>query len=244
MTWPRAGPDRPARANRFRTKDLFAEAITGLAGRPARLTLTALVVVLGIGSLVATIGLAQTGARQLQARFDQVAATHGLVRVAMDPKSHLPMNTLPWDASERATRLNGVTAAGTLTRIEDASLRIQASPVFDPTAPPGRQPVVSAVSPGLLKAISGSLQEGTWLDPFHEMRGELVAVLGARAADLLGVSRIDNQPAVFINGTSYTIIGILDRTERAVDLLDAVIVPQSTARATLGVDQPGEMHVR
>jgi len=223
---------------------LLVEAITGLAGRPGRLTLTALVVVLGIGSLVATVGLAQTGARQLQARFDQVAATHGLVKVAEDPNNPgVALNTLPWDAGERAARLNGVRSAGTVSKIELPDTRISAAPVFDPMAPPGRQPTIMAASAGLFDAVAGRLGQGVWINWFHEQRAEPVVVLGAKAAKLLGVTRVDNQPAVFVNGAPYTVIGILDGAERSVDLLEAVIVPQTTARQAMGLEQPGELHV-
>jgi len=232
------------KADRFRSKDLVVEAITGLAGHPGRLTLSALVVVLGIGALVATIGLAQTGARQLQARFDHIAATHGTVRVAEDPMTLAQLNTIPWDAGERASRLNGVIAAGTLTVLDNTDMVITASPVFDPMAPPTRKPGVIAISPGLLDAVSATLEAGTDINSFHDARGERVALLGTKAASLLGVTRVDNQPAVFIDGTSYTVIGIVQDTERAADLIDAVIIPQSTARVTLGLSEIEVVHVQ
>jgi putative ABC transport system permease protein len=219
------------------------EAVLGLAGRPGRLILTALVVVLGIGALVATVGFAQTGARQVQARFEAVTARHGVVKPAQETgmPGFVP-GVVPWDAAERAVRLNGVTSAGTVAKLDSPGL-VTAGPVIDPTAPPTRQPLVMAATPGLFPAISGHIQEGAWLDNFHEQHAERVAVLGARAAQLLGVLRVDNQPAVFIGTTSYTVIGIIDRVEYVADLLDAVIVPQSTARTTLGLPLPGELHV-
>ena len=104
------------RSDGFRVRDVLMEAVLGLASRPGRLALTALVVVLGIGSLVATVGFAQTGARQVQARFEAVTARHGLVQPANDTglTGFVPA-VLPWDAAERASRLNGVTAAGTVS---------------------------------------------------------------------------------------------------------------------------------
>jgi putative ABC transport system permease protein len=236
---------RRARAagNGFRARDTVVEALVGLAGRPGRLTLTALVVALGVGALVATIGLAQTGARQVQATFDAVAARHGVVAPAEDPYfTGAPLAVLPWDAGQRAERLNGVTAAGTVSLVQTA-LPVTASPVFDPMAPPRRQPGVAAATPGLLAAVAGRLREGRWIDEFHEQRAERVAVLGIRAAELLGVTRVDNQPAVFIGDISYTVIGILGQVGYVAELLDAVVLPQSTARATLGLAAPGELHV-
>jgi len=231
------------RSDGFGARDVFVEAVLGLAGRPGRMALTALVVVLGIGSLVATVGFAQTGARQVEARFEAVTARHGVVKPADDTGliGFIP-NVLPWDAAERASRLNGVTAAGTVATVQSPGL-VTAGPVIDPIAPPTRQPLVMAATPGLLNAVGGHVQEGTWLDNFHEQHAEHVVVLGARAARLLGVTRVDNQPAIFIGTMSYTVIGIIDQVEYVAELLDAVIVPQSTARTTLGLTLAGELHL-
>jgi putative ABC transport system permease protein len=228
-------------------RDLLGEAVRGLAGRPGRLALTALAVVLGIGSLVATVGFAQTGARQLEAVFNAVDAVHGVVRPAEDQHGGAGESSaravLPWDGDVTATRLNGVEAAGLVSEIELQNAVIAAAPVYDPMAPPVRVPDVYAATPGVLEAVSGVLSQGVWLTGFHEQGALPVAVLGRDAAALLGVTRVDNQPSVFINGRSYTVVGILDRAERAQSLVNAVIVPQSTARAVFGLAAPGELQV-
>jgi putative ABC transport system permease protein len=100
-----------------------------------------------------------------------------------------------------------------------------------------------AATPGVETAVAARLAEGRWLTNFHELGAQPVAVLGRSAAALLGVTRVDNQPSVFVDGRSYTVVGILDHVERAPKLLDAVIVPQSTARAAFGLEQPGELQV-
>jgi putative ABC transport system permease protein len=257
----RGGRDRPTRAerkatragranlgDRFGVRDLLGEAIRGLAGRPGRLALTALTVVLGIGALVATVGFAQTGARQLEATFNAVDAVHGVVKPSDQSFGSAGMATaeavLPWDGDAAAARLNGVEAAGLVSEIELQNATITAAPVYDPMAPPTRVPKVMAATPGLFGAITGTMAEGRWLTNFHELTAQPVAVLGRNAATLLGVTRVDNQPSVFVNGRSYTVIGVLDRVERANDLVDAVIVPQSTARAVFGLEAPAELQVR
>lgn len=247
---PRGGSPagRLACGDRFGGWDLLGEAVRGLAGRPGRLALTALAVVLGIGSLTATVGFAQTGARQLEATFNAVDAVHGVVKPADHSDSRMGLAgkeaVLPWDGDLTAARLNGVEAAGLVTEIELESPVVAAAPVHDPMAPPTRTPAVFAATPGVLCAVSGVLSQGVWLTWFHEQAAQPVAVLGADAAALLGVTRVDNQPAVFIDGRSYTVIGILARTERAMGLLGAVIVPQSTARSVFGLKAPSELQIK
>lgn len=66
-------------ADRFTFQDLVAEATADIGSRPARLVMTILGTVLGIASLVATLGFAQTAAAQIARQFDGVAATQVVV---------------------------------------------------------------------------------------------------------------------------------------------------------------------
>jgi putative ABC transport system permease protein len=56
-------------------RDLASEALAGIAARPTRLILTTLGTALGVGALVATVGLSQTASGQLARHFDAVDAT-------------------------------------------------------------------------------------------------------------------------------------------------------------------------
>jgi len=51
------------------------------------------------------------------------------------------------------------------------------------------------------------------------------------AATRLGISRLDAQPAVFVGGVAFTVVGVVDDARRAPELLRAVILPAGTARA-------------
>ncbi|MDR2254365.1 MAG: ABC transporter permease [Bifidobacteriaceae bacterium] len=241
-----AGPKRarPSRRERFTGGDLLGEAVRGLAGRPGRLVLTALAVMLGIGSLVVTIGFAQTGSRQVEATFDSVAATQGMISERADPLTGDKPLPLPWDAAERVARLNGVVAAGTLSEIEVDTKRISAAPVFDPEAPPVAAPAVMAVTPDTLATVEGVMAEGVFFSGFHEATAQRVAVLGRDAAATLGVVRVSDQPSVFIGDVSYTVIGIIGSVKAGHGLLGAVVVPQSTARRLLGLAAPDELRLR
>ncbi|MDR0365824.1 MAG: ABC transporter permease [Bifidobacteriaceae bacterium] len=232
-----------AGVERFGIGDLFGEAVRGLAGRPGRLVLTALAVVLGIGSLVTTIGFAQTGARQVEATFDAVAATQGVIKEREDPmmSNGVP---LPWDGADRVQRLNGVIAAGSISEVKLNSPRIAAAPVFDPEAPPSVVPGIMAATPGVLETVEGAMTEGRFFTPFHEETSQRVAVLGTEAARLLGVTRVSDQPSVFINDMSFTVVGILGSVKAGHDLLQAVILPQSTARQLLGLEAPEVLRLR
>lgn len=242
---PAAAPAIP-REDRFRLQDLLAEASAGIGTRPARLILTTLSTVLGIASLVVTIGFAQTAAAQIAAQFDAVAATQVVIEPGtQDSRSgDVAIARLPDDSQQRVERLAGVEAAGLVAKVPTEGLVITAVPVNDPAAATPASPPLLAASAGLLDAVRGDVVTGRWFDEGHDARGDRVAVLGERAAERLGINRVDSQPSIFIGDSAYTVIGIVADVQRRQDILDAVIVPFGAARAQLGVQAAEELQIR
>ena len=96
---------RPRRADRFGLRDLLSESAAGIGARPGRLVLTILGTVLGIASVVVTVGLAQTAAGQINKQFDAVAATQAVAKSTTSRSwdgSERATSSLPWDAADRA----------------------------------------------------------------------------------------------------------------------------------------------
>ncbi len=234
------------RGDGFDVRDLLAEGAHSIGARPGRLLLTILGTVLGIASLVVTVGLAQTSAGQVGRSFDAVAATQVVVQpgtAAAGPDARRPTGRLPWDAEDRVRRLNGVEGAGTIGAVDVGGAAVTAVPVDDPSAVAGIPTPVLAGSPGLVEAVRARIVTGRTFDAGHDERGDRVVVLGASAAERLGVTRVDRQPSLFIGEVPYAVIGVLDAPRRRVDLLDAVLLPQGTARADFGLAAPSELHV-
>jgi putative ABC transport system permease protein len=223
---------------RLALRDLMDEALAGVAARPARLVLLTLGTVLGIAALVATIGIGQTAAGQITQRFDEAVATRVVVEAREGggfEGEEVALARLPWDAPDRVTRLNGVTAAGTFAQVDVGQATVTGLPVTDPagTAP---QPVpVAAGSPGLFAAVQAQLRTGRLYDAGHDERGDPVVVLGRYAAERLGIDRIDSQPSIFIGDRSFTVIGIVEAVGARAELLDSAVMPVGTARALYGL---------
>ncbi len=225
--------------------DLLSESVTALTSRPARTLLTALGTILGVAALVATLGLAKTAGNQIVGRFDELAATE----VSIAPESrgfgsgNRTISVIPWDAGDRLQRLNGVVAAGTKSDVDVGSDLARAVPVIDPLGQTEFQIPVIGVSDGTFAAVRSTLETGRFFDVGHNERADNVVVLGPGAATRLGVSRVDNTPAIFIGERAFAVIGILKDTAREPDLLSAIIIPDQTARAFFGLSAPGEVHV-
>ncbi|MFD5866164.1 ABC transporter permease [Agromyces sp. S2-1-8] len=241
-----AQPDATPRADRFTAQDLLVEVSHGIGGHTGRLVMTTLGTVLGIASLVVTIGFAQTAAGQISRQFDAVAATQAVVEPGTTDSANGEVATtmLPWDAPDRVERLNGVERAGLIGEVSIGEERITAVPVNDPSAAEALSPALVATSPGLLDAVRGDVTAGRYFDAGHDERGDRVAVLGSRAAEKLGINRVDRQPSIFIGERAYTVIGIVDGMERRVDLLDSVIVPLGAARSDFGLPSASELQLR
>lgn len=235
---------RGAALDRFGIRDLVAEAAHGIGARPGRLVLTIIGTVLGIGSLVVTVGLAQTAAGQIARQFDAVAATQVVVQPATSrtQSGERAVGRIPWDVEDRLERIAGVAAAGGISSVDIGEATITAVPVNDPSAPTLATPQVVATTPGLLDAVRGQVVTGRYFDSGHDERADRVVVLGARAATRLGVNRVESQPSIFIGDRSYTVIGIIDDAKRRTDLLNAVIMPVGTARADFGLTGLEEAH--
>lgn len=246
-----AAPLVPAvtHADRFTFQDLVTEATADIGSRPARLVMTILGTVLGIGSLVATVGFAQTAAGQIARQFDGVAATQVVVTPA-EAQSGAENRTvaagrLPWDSAERVRLLAGVESAALVGEVELAEGEtITAVPVNDPAAPVEASPRLFAASGDLVHTVEGDLATGRFFDDGHDSRGDRVAVLGERAAERMGINRVDSQPSVFVAGIAYAVIGIADGMERRSDLQDAVIIPMGSARSDFGLEAATELDIR
>ena len=234
-------------ADRFTFQDLVVEATADIGSRPGRLAMTLVGTVLGIGALVATVGFAQTAAHQIARQFDAVKATQVVVAPGEAPTASggsAATTRLPWDGVDRVSRLVGVEAATLIAEVSLGVDTITAVPVNDPSAAVAASPALFAATAGLLDVVGGDLLTGRMFDAGHDARADRVVVLGARAAERLGINRVDRQPSVFIGGVPYAVMGVFGDVQARGDLLDAVVMPLHTARAERALGAPGEMQMR
>ncbi|WP_231580903.1 MULTISPECIES: ABC transporter permease [unclassified Leucobacter] len=227
-------------------RDLAHESLEGIGSRPSRLAITLIGTVLGIASLIVTIGLSQTAAGQISQQFDSVAAT----RVTVEPGTakaaggkERAQSRIPWDAADRVSGLAGVEAASVYAKLPNTPT-VEAVEVHDPAEASQAPPPVIAASGDYIDVVQGHIRTGRFFDSGHDERGDRVAVLGSKAAKQLGVNRVSGQPAIFIDGRAYTVIGIMDRVGAREATLDSVIVPARTARAALGLTAPESLDIR
>jgi len=218
-------------------RDLVSEAFAGLLARPARVALTVLGTVIGVGALVATLGLSKTAGSQIVGHFDALSATDIVISPSVRAGGARG-TVLPWDAEARLRRLNGVVAAGTLADVDVRGDLVRSVPINDPLAAGATQLPMKAASPGVFQAVHAQLSAGRFFDAGHSRRGDRVVILGVNAARRVGITRVDQQPAIFIGDRLYGVIGLLAGVRRQPTLLGAVIMPEGTARREFGLAAP------
>lgn len=216
----------------LQANDLWGEAVSAVVAKPTRAILTALGTVLGVGALVATLGLTVTARSQISAQFDEYAATE--VRVeALPPDDPTSPLTYPTDAEARMTRVNGVQHSGLFWPVDTGDSMLRGRWDDDSSGASAPLPVFAA-TPQALSVLGLDVVQGRAYDDFHERRGEPVVVLSRAAAEALSIGDIDRQHAVFIGDHVYTVIGIYNDADRHPEVLAGALVPSSTARSAWG----------
>jgi len=70
-----------------------------------------------------------------------------------------------------------------------------------------------------------------------------VAVLGFNAASRLGLTNLDQAPAIFIGDTQFQVIALVDDVKRQASLLGSVVIPDGTARRDYNLAAPGSVQI-
>jgi putative ABC transport system permease protein len=206
-----------------------------MLARPVRAALTTLGTVLGIATLVITLGVATTAGSQIVGRFDALTATSVTVTIPSRPPGQEGV-LVDWSGVAAVQRLAGVRSVAALADSErTANMPVRSNDIVTPGGAPPRNLAVVAATTDLPAALRGRVSTGRFFDRGDIARRERVAVLGDQAARLLGVERVEGSPVIFIQGQAYTVIGVMDGLRREKRLSAAVILPPSTAAERFGL---------
>jgi putative ABC transport system permease protein len=135
--------------------------------------------------------------------------------------------TLPATATDMVARIGPVEVTSMLSAVPAYVYRSD----LVPTAQTGGISI-QAVDRDLLDVLSGSLTDGAWLE--DEARAAYPnVVLGAVAAERLGVRTVSGTQQVWLGERWVTVIGILNLFELAPDLDRSVFIGHSAAEAFL-----------
>ncbi len=195
--------------------------------------MTGLGVALGAAAVVATIGLADTIRYQVSDEFDSRRATQIEVR-SSDTEEPTTADGATTEARfppaemtlERVGALSGVDGVA-VVRETTAEHRVAPNQVVDPTAIP-QQARIYGVDAAGLAALDTQIRGPGW-GPWHDQHQSRVAILSHNAANQLGAQGVDLGDTLFIDGISFTVVGILDESRRLPALTGGIVIPASTS---------------
>ncbi len=231
--------------SRLAARDASAEAVAGIVQRPGRSALTMLGTVLGVGAFVTVLGLTATAAGQVSRQFTVLDATtvtvedNGPADDTSTPGTN-PSIGFPADADAVAGHIDGVVAAGVWWPVSlPNGTDFTSSP--DLSAAAVQNLNLLAVSPGAVTAMGLRIAAGSPLTRYENDTSQHVAMIDTATAQELGISpgRLASQPALFIDGVPYTIVGVYRTAQRVVTNESAVLIPENTALADYGNPEPG-----
>ena len=242
-----AGSARPGHAPapasaRLQLADLARLAGVGIRTRKLRAALSALGIAIGVAAIVAVLGLSASSAAGLNAEI--AALGTNLLTVQAGQGFSGANAELPIEAPAMISRLPGVYQVQSTGSIDVNVYRSPLIPVVNTNAL-----TVSASTLRLPATAGTSVGRGEFLNAATSR--EPVCVLGAAAAQLLGIDRMFGGERVWITGVNGSggmwlyVAGILNPDVLAPDVDSSVLVGFPFAQEYLGFDgHPSTVYVK
>jgi putative ABC transport system permease protein len=209
----------------------------GLRTRKLRAGLSALGIAIGVAAIVAVLGLASSSQAGLLAEISRLGTN--LLTVTNGQSFLGGPAELPLAAPGMAGRLPGVTA------VQDTGTVSNANAYRSPLIPSINTNALSVDATTLgLHAVAGtSIAQGRFLNAATAR--EPVAVLGAAAAQRLGIDRIWPGERIWVGGQWFYVVGILNPATLATEIDSEILVGFPAAEKYLHFDgHPSEIYVR
>jgi putative ABC transport system permease protein len=222
---------------RLHPSDLIGLASVGLRTRKLRAALSALGIAIGTAAIVAVLGLASSSQALLLAEISHLGTN--LLTVTNGQSYDGQTLELPETAPGMIGQLPNVTAVqytGTVANTD--AYRSPLIPKIETNALN-----VFASSLGLPAVIGTSVAEGTYLNAATAR--EPAVVLGAAAAQLMGIDRIWPGERIWLGGKWFYLVGVLKPCTLEPQIDTSVLVGFPAAEKYLGFDgHPSEVYLR
>jgi putative ABC transport system permease protein len=221
---------------RLTLADLARVASVGLRTRRLRAGLSALGIAIGVAAIVAVLGLSSSSSAGLLAEIDRLGTN--LLTVTNGQTLFGQTAELPLAAPGMIARIGPVQQ---VQETGSTSADVYRSP-FIPAINTNALSV-QAASLGLPATVGTSIATGRYLNAATARLP--VAVLGAAAAQRLGIDRIYPGERIWLGGMWFYLAGILKPAVLAPEIDDSVLVGFPAAQRWLGLDgHPTTIYVR
>ncbi len=222
---------------RLPPRELFGTALQGLSTRRLRASLSALGIAIGIGAMVAVVGVSSSAQANLLAEIDALGTNLLTVtpgQTFLGANEALPATSVPMIA-----HMLDVDSDAAVYQVSNAN--VYRSP-WVPAAETGGIGV-DAAGDNLPQVVGTSLSSGHFLDRLSDRFPEVV--LGAQAAQVLDITQVGGHVMVYLGDTWFNVVGILKPVllDSSLDSTVFVSLPMA-ARLFQTQPNPSEIYVR
>jgi putative ABC transport system permease protein len=211
-------------------------ASVGLRTRRLRAALSALGIAIGVAAIVAVLGLSASSQAGLLAEISQLGTN--LLEVTNGQTLFGGTAELPKVAPAMIARIGPVTQMQYTGATSATAYRTPLIPTVNTNALS-----VDASSLGLAHAVGSSLYAGVYLNAATAR--EPVCVLGAAAAQRLGIDRVIPGERIWVGNMWFYVVGILNPAGLTPEIDGSVLVGFPAAESYLGFDgHPSTVYVR
>jgi putative ABC transport system permease protein len=220
-----AGPLSPAR---LRVRDVLRVGGAGLRTRPMRVFLSALGIAIGIAAMTAVVGISASSRADLDRQL--AALGTNLLTVAPGNTMFGESASLPEEAVPMISRI------GPVQRVAATGQMAKVNAYRSDKIPDAQSGGISvqAADLDLIETVGGTIADGTWLNAASAQFP--AAILGATAAQRLGIAKAGPDIQVYVGGRWFTVIGILDPVPLAPEIDSSVLMGWQAAKTYLAFD--------
>jgi putative ABC transport system permease protein len=232
----RTTASRHRKVKNLQPSDLVRLSAIGIRTRKLRAGLSALGIAIGVAAIVAVLGLSSSAEAGLLNEISQLGTN--LLVVQNGQTIFGKTAELPTAAPTMIGRIAAVTHVEETGSVSGNVYRSPLIPSIDTGALS-----ISAASLGLLHAVGTTVAQGSYLNAATAR--EPVVILGAAAAQRLGIDRVFAGERIWLNNMWFYVAGILNPAVLAPTIDSSVLVGFSAAEHYLSFDgHPSTVYVR
>jgi putative ABC transport system permease protein len=221
---------------KLRASDLARVASVGVRTRRLRAALSALGIAIGVAAIVAVLGLSSSSQAGLLSEIDRLGTN--LLTVTNGQSFSGDTASLPVAAPAMIGRIGPVLQ---VSQTGSTSANVFRSPLIPSVNTNALS--VQAASLELLPTVGATVAQGRYLNAATARLP--VVVLGAAAAERLGIGRVYSGERVWLGGQWFYVAGILTPAALAPEIDTSVLVGFAAAERYLGFDgHPTTVYVR
>jgi putative ABC transport system permease protein len=242
LTSATAAPPRPPRPAsidpaRLPLRELFGTAVQGLRTRRLRAALSALGIAIGIGAMVAVVGVSASAQANLLAEIDSLGTN--LLTVTPGQTFLGANEVLPDTAVPSIEHQLNVQSAVAVYQV--SNVNVYRSPMVPPAETGGIG--VDAAGDNLPEVMGAKMASGHFLNAVSNQFPE--CVLGAQAAQVLQITQVGGHLMVYLGNTWFTVVGIMSSAVLDSSLDSTVFISLPVAKRMFSEQpNPSEIYVR